>query len=270
MTAGRTVTKFSKMPRAPLILVSPDVENEGKEHSDRSISLSARYSEAIEQAGGLPVTMPATIAREVIAACVARCEGVLLTGGDDVEPRLYNGKLPRPVRETVNVTPDGGERDLRELLLIDEVFRQHKPLLAICRGHQILNVALGGTLVADIAAQRPHAIRHSRSDDRDQVVHDVRLTPGSLLAKIIGGLKLGVNSTHHQAVAQAAPALRVTAISDDGMVEGLELKPGGSHWLPFLLSVQFHPERLVDRYPAHRAIFQTFTRACALSSDNNL
>ena len=251
------------MSPAPLILVSPDIESEGKEHGDRSTSLSVRYSEALTLSGALPLTMPATISRQVICECVARADGVLLTGGDDIDPRLYNGKLPKPVRKTVNITPDGGERDFRELLVIDEVFRQRKPLLAICRGHQILNVALGGTLVADIPSQRPGAIRHGRNDERDQLVHDVRLTPGSLLAKITGGLKLGVNSTHHQAVARVASPLRVTAASDDGMVEGLELKPGGSRRLPFLLSVQFHPERLADRYPAHQAIFRTFVRVCA-------
>jgi putative glutamine amidotransferase len=212
--------------------------------------------------------MAPTTSREVIAQSIARSDGVLLTGGDDIEPRLYGRQLPKRIGQTVNVTPDSGERDYRELLVIDEVFRQRKPLLAICRGHQILNVALGGTLVADIPSQRPRALSHGRNADRDQVVHDVRLTPGSLLAKITGGLKLGVNSTHHQAVARVAAPLRVTAASNDGMVEGLELKPGGSHWLPFLLSVQFHPERLVDRYPVHRAIFQTFARACALCSKN--
>ena len=258
------------MPRAPLILVSPDIESEGKEHGDRSISLSARYLDALTRVGALPLAMPASISREVVAECVFRCDGVLLTGGDDVEPRLYTARLPGPVVQTVHITPDSGERDLRELVLIDEVFRQHKPLLAICRGHQILNVALGGTLVADIPRQRPDALEHGRNADRDQIVHDVRLTPGSLLAKITGGFKLGVNSTHHQAVARVASPLRVTAASDDGMVEGLELKAGGLRWLPFLLSVQFHPERLVDRYPAHAAIFQTFAGVCALSSHNNL
>ncbi len=258
------------MSRWPLILVSPDFDDEGQEHSDRSISLSARYQEALISAGALPLTMPATISRDVIAECVRRSDGVLLTGGSDIEPRLYSARLAGPVRKTVNITPDSGERDFRELLVIDEVFRQRKGLLAICRGHQILNIALGGTLVVDIPSQRPGTIEHGRNDDRDQIVHDVRLTPGSLLAKIAGGFKLGVNSTHHQAVARVASALRVTAASDDGMVEGLELKPGGSRWLPFLLSVQFHPERLVDRYPAHAAIFQAFARICALSSNNNL
>jgi len=258
------------MNRAPLILISPDFESAGKEHGDPSISLSARYLESLTRAGALPWTMPATISREVIRECVRRADGVMLTGGDDIDPRLYAAKLPARVRKTVTTTADSGGRDFRELLLIDEIFRQHKPMLAICRGHQILNVALGGTLVADIPSQRPKALPHGRNDERDQIVHDVRLTPGSLLAKITGGRRLGVNSTHHQGVARVAAALRVTATSDDGMVEGLELKPGGSRWLPFLLSVQFHPERLADRYPAHLAIFQAFARICVLSNNNNL
>lgn len=270
VTAQDPLTRFSKMTRAPLILVTPDIESAGKEHGDRSISLSARYLDALTGVGAIPVAMPTTVSRGIVAECVRRCDGILLTGGDDIDPRIYSAKLPARIRQTVRTTPDAGERDLRELLLIDEVFRQHKPLLAICRGHQILNVALGGTLVADIPRQRPGALRHGRNQERDQIVHDVRLTPDSLLAKIVGRPKLGVNSTHHQAVARVAPPLRVTASSDDGMVEGLEMKPGGSRWLPFLVSVQFHPERLVDRYPAHRAIFQTFAQVCAIGRHNNL
>ena len=146
---------FSSMTRPPLILVTPDIESAGKEHGDRSISLSARYLEALTAAGALPLALPTTISRDALAECVRRCDGVLLTGGDDIDPRLYNSKLPATVRQTVRVTPDAGERDFRELLLIDEVFRQRKPLLAICRGHQMLNVALGGTLVADIPRQCP-------------------------------------------------------------------------------------------------------------------
>ena len=252
------------MRTAPLILVTPDFEKEGTEHCDPSISLSARYSEALISVGAVPVVMPPTVHRDTIAQSVARCDGVLLTGGDDIDPRLYNGRLPRRVLQTVNTTPDGGQRDLRELLLLEEVFRRRKPLLAICRGHQILNIALGGTLVADIPSQRPGSLAHAQSAKRNDVVHDVRLTPGSLLAKITGGLKLGVNSTHHQAVGRVAPSLQVTASSKDGMVEGLELKPGGAHWLPFLLSVQFHPERLFDRYAAHQGIFRAFAQGCGL------
>jgi putative glutamine amidotransferase len=258
------------MTRPPLILVSPDIQSKGKEHGDLSTSLSGCYQRAMLEAGGLPLTMPATVDRELIAESVRCCDGVMLTGGDDIDSRLYTSHLPAGVRRSVEVTPDGGARDFRELVLIDEVFRQGKPLLAICRGHQVLNVALGGTLVADIPRERPGALDHRRTDRRSEVVHEVRLTPGSLLANIVGSRTLGVNSTHHQAVGRVAPPLRVTAVSQDGIVEGLEWKSGASGRLPWLLSVQFHPERLGDRYPAHQALFSVFIRASARRRNRNL
>lgn len=225
---------------------------------------------ALMGAGAIPLAMPATASRKVIAECVRRTDGVLLTGGDDVDPSLYTGRISAKLRKTVNVTPDGGARDLREITLVDEVFRQHKPLLAICRGHQVLNVALGGSLVLDIASQIRGAINHRRMDRRSEVVHDVHLTPDSLLAKITGKRTLGVNSTHHQAVDRAAEPLEVTGRGPDGVAESMQLKPELAHLLPFLLSVQFHPERLVDRHSAHRAIFTAFTRACAATRRKNL
>ena len=121
----------------------------------------------------------------------------------------------------------------------------------------------GGTLVADIASQVPGALAHRRTDRRSEVVHDVRLTPDSLLARITGKQNLGVNSTHHQAVGRVAPPLRVTATSADGVIEALELQPSVAKALPFLLSVQFHPERLVDRYPEHNDLFRAFVSSCA-------
>jgi putative glutamine amidotransferase len=253
------------MAKLPLILVSPGAEAKGEEFGDLSISLSQAYQDALMGCGAIPIILPATVSREMISECVSRSDGILLTGGDDVNPQLYGNGLPPRLRGMVTVTPDGGARDLRELVLIDEVFRQRKPLLAICRGHQMLNVALGGTLVADILAQKPLAINHRRMDRRSEIAHEVRLTRGSLLAKISGRQKLGVNSTHHQAVARVARPLKVAAVSRDGIVEGLELGPGAADMLPFLLGVQFHPERLVDRYPEHRAIFRGFIQACAHS-----
>jgi putative glutamine amidotransferase len=253
------------MIRPPLILISPSVEEKGEEFGDFSISLSATYQQALIACGAIPLVLPVSVSRELIAECVRRCDGVLLTGGEDVDPRLYRNGLPLRLQGTVTVTPDGGARDLRELLVIDEVFRQGKPLLAICRGHQMLNVALGGTLVADILGQAPRAMNHRRMDRRGEVVHEVRLTKGSLLAKMTGRQRLGVNSTHHQAVARVATPLRVAAVSSDGIIESLELKPSAAKMLPFLLSVQFHPERLVDQYPEHQAIFRGFTQASALS-----
>jgi putative glutamine amidotransferase len=251
------------MSKHPLILVSPDIEAKGKEFGDLSTSLSANYEQALINAGAVPLTMPATASREVLIECVRRCDGVLLTGGDDVDPRLYGNGLSDHIRKTVETTPDHGQRDLRELIVIDELFRQKKPVLAICRGHQIVNVALGGTLFADLPSEKPNALDHRRMDKRNEIVHEVRLTAGSILAKITGRLKLGVNSTHHQAVARLAPPLQVAATSSDGIVEGTELRPSVAGLLPFFLTVQFHPERLAAKHAEHRAIFRAFADVCA-------
>jgi putative glutamine amidotransferase len=172
------------------------------------------------------------------------------------------------LRRTVAAGPP--ERDLRELILIDEIFRQRKPLFGICRGHQLINVALGGTLLVDVATQVPGALNHRRIDQKFEVVHEARLTGGSLLARMAGKRKLGVNSTHHQAVGRVAKPLRVTARSEDGIVEGMELKREEAGLLPYLLTVQFHPERLASRHPEHQALFNEFVRACGLNRNSIL
>ncbi len=257
------------MARRPLILVSPSIEKRGVEFHDLSASLSVKYDHSVLQAGGIPVTVPVTTDRAVLAECVRRVEGVLLTGGDDINSDLYDPKLPKKIRRTVEQTPDGGGRDLRELILIAEVFRQNKPLLAICRGHQLLNIAFGGPLIADIRQQVPGALNHQRLDRACELVHEATLTRGSLLAKICGKRILGVNSSHHQAVPAPAEPFVATATSPDGLVEAMELKPENRKELPFLLSVQFHPERLTEQHAAHRAIFKTFVAACARNRTAN-
>ena len=254
------------MKRLPFILVSADVAAKGVEFADRSVSLSENYTRALLDAGAIPLAMPPTTLRPILAQAVARCDGVLLTGGEDVNPDFYEPRMPARLRKRVKLTPDHGARDLRELVLVEEVFKQRKPLLAICRGHQVLNVALGGTLIADIPSQLPRAMNHRQVDRKCEKVHDAHLTPESLLAKITGRRTLGVNSTHHQAVARPAGVLEISAQSADGVVEGLELKPAAAHLLPFLLSVQFHPERLAGRYAEHRKIFHAFAKACRAKS----
>jgi len=251
------------MAKLPLILVSPSIEKRGVEFHDLSISLSVKYNFAVVQSGGIPVTAPATTDRALLAEAVRRTDGVLLTGGDDINPDLYTDHLPRAVHKTIGMTPDGGGRDLRELRLIEETIRQRKPLLAICRGHQLLNVAFGGDLVADIRRQVPGAINHQRLDKAGDLVHEVALTAGSLLAKIAGTRTLGVNSSHHQAVLRPAEPLVAVARSRDGIVEAMELNLEAARVVPFLLSVQFHPERLTGRYRRHRAIFERFIQVCA-------
>ena len=229
-----------------------------------SVSLSHWYERTLLEVGLLPWAVASIASREEVAACVRDADGVLLSGGEDVNPVLYSDTMPQSLREKCVLTPDGGARDMRELMLVDEVLRQKKPLLAICRGHQILNVALGGTLIADIPSQVPDALEHRRMDMRCDKAHDVAVVRGSLLAAITGKRVLGVNSTHHQAVGRVAKLLSVAARSADGVVESMQLKPSAAHLLPFLLSVQFHPERLADRYPEHRAIFAAFAKACSL------
>ena len=244
----------------PLILISGSTDVRGPEFLDYSLSLSMAYPAALKAAGGMPWLLPCQAERAWVAAAVARCDGVLLTGGDDVDPKWYSETLPRRVARTVHAAhPD---RDKFEFLLIAEVLRQRKPLLCICRGHQILNVALGGTLFADITLQKPRALNHSRTDRKDRVVHEVGCESGSLMAKIAGEERLGVNSSHHQAVARMAGSLHATAVSRDGIIEGMELAAGARGLLPYLLSVQFHPERLFARHAEHLELFRTFVRAC--------
>jgi putative glutamine amidotransferase len=250
------------MARLPLILVSASIEKCGVEFNDVSVSLSFKYESAILQAGGIPFIVPSTTDRKLLADTVRRVDGVVLTGGDDLNPGLYAKKLSRAVRRTIHETPDGGRRDLRELILIKEVFRQRKPLLAICRGHQVLNVALGGRLITDIRRQVAGALNHQRSDKPAQLVHEAALTPGSLLAKITGKQVLGMNSSHHQAVWEPASPLVAVARSRDGIIEAMELKPDAARRMPFLLSVQFHPERLTSGFAEHRKIFRRFIQAC--------
>ncbi|MDB6110489.1 MAG: glutamine amidotransferase [Pedosphaera sp.] len=268
MSDSRNTNSNYNSKRPPLILISPSVEVKGAEFGDMSISLSETYQAAVMAAGGLPLILPGIASPELVAECVRRCDGVLLTGGDDINPELYTQRLPARLAKTVTLA--GGGRDLRELILIDEIFRQRKPVFGICRGHQIMNVALGGTLVVDIPSQVRGAMKHQRSDKKSEIVHEARLTAGSLLAKITGKQNLGVNSTHHQAVERVAKPLRVTARSEDGIVEATELKQEDAHLLPYFMTVQFHPERLAPRHPEHQALFNSFTRACMMNRNSTL
>ena len=253
------------MQRPPLILISGSTEQRGAELDDFSLSLSLKYPLAIEAAGGMPWLLPCLPGPDFVAEAVRRADGVLLSGGDDVQPAVYGrGKLSPSLQKTVHAAAP--ERDLFELLLIEEVFRQRKPLLAICRGHQILNVALGGNLVVDIGTEVPKALNHCRLKEKHQVVHEVKRKVGSLLAQIAGRDRLGVNSTHHQAVAKIAKPLRATAVSIDGIIEGLEWEPAAGQLLPYLLAVQFHPERLFPRHAEHLQIFRSFVGACGRKS----
>jgi len=249
------------MPPAPLIAITASMQKAGVEFGDDSLSLSNRYSLSVLAAGGLPWVIPNIPSPELAAEVLRRADGVVLTGGDDLQPRLYAEELSPKLRRTVG--PPEPERDLFELQVIEEIFRQRKPLFAICRGLQILNVALGGTLIVDIPAQVPGALEHKRMDRKNEIVHEVDVAPRSMLARLTDRTKLGVNSSHHQAAGRVSKMLKVVAQSADGVVEGLELRPSVANQMPFLLAVQFHPERLSARYREHGALFESFVAACS-------
>lgn len=260
----------------PLILVTPSTEQKGVEFYDTSSSVSFRYEQAILRGGGIPVVAPMTTDKAILAEAVRRVDGVLFTGGDDINPDLYAKDLPPEIRKTVAMPPGAKDRDLRELILIDEIFQQRKPVLAICRGFQILNVAFGQPLVVDIPSQVPGALNHAKVDQAgEELTHEVPLTQGSLLSKITGKRTLGVNSSHHQGVMETAEPFAAVARTKDGIVEAMELKAdttdrkGGSPRLPFFLAVQFHPERLVLKYEEHQAIFSRFVEACGENSEQS-
>lgn len=246
------------MTQRPVILVTTSTQAKGEEMEDYSISLSNCYTNALIAAGGLPLALPATTVSEVIAEMVRRADGVLMTGGEDIDTKLYGqGMAPEILQKAGPTEP---ERDIWEQILVAEIFAQRKALFGICRGHQMLNVALGGTLIVDIRSEVPGALEHRRPDSRSAPVHSIQIEADSLLGRIAGpGLE--VNSTHHQALGRMAEGLRPVARSADGIIEAAELREPAR--LPWCLTVQFHPERLIDRDGACRQLFERFVAACA-------
>ncbi len=203
--------------------------------------MNQRYSRAVATAGGLPVMIPLLEEEEdTLRALYDRLDGLLLPGGVDLDPVTY-GETPLPTCGRLDPA-----RDRVELHLARWAVAEGKPLFGLCRGLQILNVALGGTLYQDIAAQRSDAIKHdyfpTAGYTRDHLAHPVTVAAGSRLDSLVGTAPLRVNSMHHQAVKDLAPGLVSSAVAPDGLVEAVE-----SAESRFLLGVQWHPEALTDR-----------------------
>ncbi len=243
----------------PLILVTPSPQDSGVELLDPSISVGNRYLDAVADAGGLPLVLPLTTDRSRLAEYVEAADGVMLTGGDDIDPRIYQPEIDPALLGLCDCA--GPVRDTMELTLLDVLFRSPRPLLAICRGHQLVNVALGGTLYADLPSQRPGEIRHAQMDRRFETVHEVEVVPGTASAGFWKSARFGVNSTHHQAVHRLADPLQATLLAPDGVIEGTELRPEHRDLLPWYSSVQFHPERLAEGPPEPARFFAAFIKA---------
>jgi putative glutamine amidotransferase len=206
------------------------------------------YVEGVERAGGVPVILPVLdpdVAEELLGAV----DGLLLTGGGDVQPSRYGA---RPIAETHNVDP---LRDAFEIRLIQVAIAADMPLLATCRGMQVLNVAMGGSLIQHVPAVTGQG--HDHADRWHEGVHRVKIEPDSHLAEALGATEVEVNSIHHQAVDVAAPGTRAVAWAEDDTVEAIEV-PGS----PQVVAVQWHPELLED-WPEQQGLFRQLVEHAA-------
>lgn len=213
--------------------------------------LPSAYAAAVRQAGGLPLFIPNDFPAEEINSLEKRSDGVLLSGGGDISPTLYNET------EMFKLGNVRKERDAIEIRLAGWAIEKDLPLLGICRGHQLLNVACGGSLYQHVPEEHPSAIRHDTPESlkKDHLVHQVTVSRSSYLFKVLETETIEVNSRHHQAVKLTGKGLVVSALAPDQLIEAIEL-PG----LKFCLGVQWHPENL-QSFAVHRRIFEAFINA---------
>ncbi len=218
---------FAQAAKKPIIGIS-STWGEGT-----STSVPLTYVESVIRAGGIPLVLPITLDPAIMARMLDCVDAVIMTGGEDIDPLKWFGEEPIPgMGEIVPA------RDSFDIALIRMAVGRGLPLLGICRGHQLLNVAFGGSLYQDIPSQvKGSNVKHSQKAPRFYGTHTINIEKGSLLNKQIGLEKVAVNSYHHQAVKDVAPGYKVTARSVDGIVEAME-KIGSTK----VFSVQFHPE----------------------------
>lgn len=216
------------------------------------VRANASYTESLRSAHLRPFILPVLDAGDA-DAMLEGMDGLLLTGGEDIDPEHYGLTRHSALGEV------HAERDSFELALMRAAMARRLPTLAICRGIQVANVALDGTLVQDLPTEWPSATAHEGTGMRDQRVHSVQVASGSRLAQALGAETLEVNSFHHQAVSSIAPGLAAVAHAPDGVIEGVEWT--GSDW--WMVGVQWHPEELTTTAePWDRNLFSAFARAC--------
>jgi len=218
--------------------------------SARAHMVRAPYVDALVRAGAAPVLIPALGEAEVVSRLFSALDGLLLPGGDDPSPETF-GQEPAP--GLGDIDPD---RDKAELALCNHALQSELPILGICRGIQILNVAAGGTLIQDIPTQAPSPIQHRQRSFGPVATHTIHIEPHTRLHEIFGGGRIRTNTYHHQAIGRVADGFIVSARSEDGIIEGLERKGN-----PFILGVQCHPESLAPVDPRFQKLFDDFVKA---------
>ena len=230
----------------PLIGIVPLVD----EKKD-SLWMLPGYMNGITEAGGIPIMLPLTDDSSVISQLLDNVQGILLTGGHDVDPRIY-GEEPIP-----ECGPACTMRDSMEKELLDQALEKNMPVLGICRGIQFMNAYLGGTLYQDLPTQFGSQVEHHMSPPYDVPVHSVSVREDSGLYRILNRNKLEVNSYHHQAIKDTADRLKVMAVSEDGLVEAVEMPDKRFVW-----AVQWHPEFNFSKDENSLKIFEEFIRQC--------
>lgn len=236
------------MRPVPVIGITLDSEEPGGYSKFPWYALRRNYCAAVAGAGGLPLPLPHQ--PELAGDYLDRLDGLIVTGGAfDVDPALFGAAT----RHDTVVLKEARTRF--ELAMIQGALERDMPMLGICGGQQLLNVALGGSLIQHIPDEVPDCLAHEQPGPRDQAGHMVEVVAGTRLAAIAGTGRIAVNSAHHQAVKQAAPGCVVNAFADDGVIEGIE-EPSRR----FCLGVQWHPEFLIS--PADSALYRAFLEAC--------
>lgn len=229
----------------PLIGMLSAIDAEG------TSSVFYTYQRALEQNGALPLLLPYVEAPSVMDQFVARCDGFFFSGGVDIHPRHYGAEISAQCGETSE------KRDVLELSIAQKALESGKPILGICRGAQLLNVACGGSLYQDLPSESPSQILHRQAEGLFAFSHDVNILPDSPLFQLVGQERMRANSFHHQAVKRLGRGLSVMALADDGIIEGFY-----GTGKQYLRAYQWHPERLFEYDEANKSLFIDFINAC--------
>lgn len=236
----------------PVIALTGSYEQ--TEETER-VFLNYEYFHAIRSFGGIPLLIPTKGTEEEYAWLLDQCDGLLLTGGNDLDPALFGETV---WNDTVKIAV---ERDQSEWILCRLAVERELPILGICRGIQVMNVYFGGSLYQDLPTQYPTEVAHSMEKPYNRTAHDCLLEPNSPLRNLLQQETIAVNSHHHQAVKAAAPGFQVMGRCSDGVIEAV--------WDPsvsFRWGIQWHPERIWDQEESSARVFEAFLSACKRNS----
>lgn len=231
--------------RKPIIGITASYVKQSK--LSEGIYVHQDYDRAIIRAGGVPIVLPVAN-KVVIDEYLKICDGILFSGGEDIEPKFFGQSPSKMLGTTYEV------RDEAEIYMLQEAMKKNKAIFGICRGIQLINVALGGTLIQDIPSEINTEVKHMQENARPKTSHEVRIEKSSLLFDILGNEQTEVNSLHHQSIGQLGKGLKITAYSvEDHIIEAVEHETYKN-----LLAVQWHPESLSYTYDNMQRLFERF------------